>query len=216
MVRYDAQREWHVTRSALSWRIVLSCCDVITIMLWQSFTVEVMLKVISVGTPAIRHIHVDWKISTNNIPFLCITLIILYWRHSRSLSGWQYTSRSRCWRGGMECWRWCVCQCYLLLLQHWQAVTQTIYRCLRSSLQQQHCFINVPDAWAWVKKHKSCWDTWWQHFSNVRRQGKHTCMSTYIALRFVFSVNVYTLIICTLYLYVQREIQTFVNRCLTI
>ena len=27
-------------------------------MLWQSFTVEVVLKVISVGTPAIRHIHV--------------------------------------------------------------------------------------------------------------------------------------------------------------
>jgi len=39
-----------VTGSALSWRIVLSRCDVIT--------VEVVLKVISVGTPAIRHIHV--------------------------------------------------------------------------------------------------------------------------------------------------------------
>jgi hypothetical protein len=59
MVRCDAQREWHVTGSALSWRIVLSRCDVITVMLWQSFTVEVMLKVISVGTPAIRHIHVN-------------------------------------------------------------------------------------------------------------------------------------------------------------
>jgi hypothetical protein len=34
MVRCDAQREWHVTGSALSWRIVLSRCDVITIMLW--------------------------------------------------------------------------------------------------------------------------------------------------------------------------------------
>jgi hypothetical protein len=51
MVRCDVQREWHVTRSALSWRIVLSRCDVIT--------VEVVLKVISVGTPAIRHIHVN-------------------------------------------------------------------------------------------------------------------------------------------------------------
>jgi len=59
MVRCDAQREWHVTGSALSWRIVLSLCDVITIMIWQSFTVEVVLKVISVGTPAIRHIHVN-------------------------------------------------------------------------------------------------------------------------------------------------------------
>jgi len=48
-----------MTRSALSWRIVLSSCDVITIMLWQSFTVEVVLKVISVGSPAIRHIHVN-------------------------------------------------------------------------------------------------------------------------------------------------------------
>jgi hypothetical protein len=57
MVRCDAQREWHVTGSALSWRIVLSRCDVITIMLWQSFTVKVMLKVISVGTPAIRHVN---------------------------------------------------------------------------------------------------------------------------------------------------------------
>jgi len=51
MVRCDAQREWHVTGSALSWRIVLSRCDVIT--------VEVVLKVIPVGTPAIRHIHVN-------------------------------------------------------------------------------------------------------------------------------------------------------------
>jgi len=51
-------RKLHVTGSALSWRIVLSRCDVITITLWQSFTVEVVLKVISVGTPAIRHIHV--------------------------------------------------------------------------------------------------------------------------------------------------------------
>ena len=59
MVRCDAQSEWHVTGSALSWRIVLSRCDVITIMLWQSFTVDVVLKVISVGTPAIRHIHVN-------------------------------------------------------------------------------------------------------------------------------------------------------------
>ena len=58
MVRCDAQREWHVTGSALSWSIVLSRCDVITVMLWQSFTVEVVLKVISVVTPAIRHIHV--------------------------------------------------------------------------------------------------------------------------------------------------------------
>jgi len=49
----------HVTGSALSWRVVLSRCDVITIMLWQSFTVEVVLKVISVGTTAIRHIHVS-------------------------------------------------------------------------------------------------------------------------------------------------------------
>jgi hypothetical protein len=57
MVWCDAQREWHVTGSALSWCIVLSCCDVITIMLWQNFTVEVVRKVISVGTPAIRHIH---------------------------------------------------------------------------------------------------------------------------------------------------------------
>ena len=50
-------REWHVTGSALSWRIVLSRRDVITITLWQSFTVEVVL-VISVGNPTIRHIHV--------------------------------------------------------------------------------------------------------------------------------------------------------------
>jgi hypothetical protein len=28
-------------------------------MVWQSFIVEVMLKVISVGSPAIRHIHVN-------------------------------------------------------------------------------------------------------------------------------------------------------------
>ena len=61
MVRCDAQREKHVTGSALSWRIVLSRCDVITIMLWESFTVEVVLKVISVGTTAIRHIHVKNK-----------------------------------------------------------------------------------------------------------------------------------------------------------
>ena len=51
MVRCDAQREWHVTGSALSWRIVLSRCDIITL--------EVVLKVISVGTPAIRHIYVN-------------------------------------------------------------------------------------------------------------------------------------------------------------
>jgi len=44
-----------VTGSALSWHIVLSRCDVITVMRWQRFTVEVVLKVISVGTPAIRH-----------------------------------------------------------------------------------------------------------------------------------------------------------------
>ena len=61
-------REWQVTGSALSWRIVLSRCDVISIMLWKSFTVEVVLKVISVGTPAIRHIHVN--IVTN---FYCST-----------------------------------------------------------------------------------------------------------------------------------------------
>jgi len=56
MVRCHTQHEWHVTGSSLSWRIVLSRCDVIT--------VEVVLKVISVGTPAIRHIHVN-KNSTN-------------------------------------------------------------------------------------------------------------------------------------------------------
>ena len=61
MLWCDAQREWHVTGSALSWRIVLSCCDVIT--------VEVVLKVISVGTPAIRHIHVKSKIQS----CLCFT-----------------------------------------------------------------------------------------------------------------------------------------------
>ena len=94
--------------------------------------------------------YIECKISTNNIPLLCVILIIRYRRHSGSLSGWKYTSRRWCWRGGMEC-RVCVCRCYLLLLQHWQAVTQTIYCCLRSSLQQQHCFINVPDARTWVK-----------------------------------------------------------------
>jgi hypothetical protein len=117
----------------------------------------------------------------------------------------------------MECWG-CVCRCYLLLLQHWQAVTQTIYRCLRSSLQQQHCFINVPDAWTWVKKTQIMLRHMMAALLNCQVTGKYTCMSTYRALRFVFSVNdvVYTLIICTLYLYVQRKIQTFVNRCLKI
>ena len=70
MVRRDAQREKHVTGSALSWRIVLSRCDVITIMLWQSFTVEVVLKVILVDTPAIRHIHVNMSWSNRNLLFI--------------------------------------------------------------------------------------------------------------------------------------------------
>jgi len=149
--------------------------------------------------------YIEWKISTNNIPFLCIIVIILYRRHSRSLSGWKYTSRRWCWRGGMERWG-CVCRRYLLLLQHWQAVTQTIYCCLRSSLQQQHCFINVPDAWTWIKTQIMP-----RHITAalLKRQvtGKYTYMSTCIALRLLFSVNdaIYTVIICTLHLYVAHD-----------
>ena len=51
---------WRATRMTRDRkRIIVAHCDVITIMLWQRFTVEVVLKVISVGTPAIRHIHVS-------------------------------------------------------------------------------------------------------------------------------------------------------------
>ena len=64
-----------MTGSALSWRIVLSRCDVITIMLWQSFTVEVVLKVISVGTPAIRHIHVKMVPILNGYGAVCVVLL---------------------------------------------------------------------------------------------------------------------------------------------
>jgi hypothetical protein len=77
MVRCDTQREWHVTGSALSWRIVLSHCDITTIMLWQSFTVEVVLKVISVGTTARRHIHVN---ITSSMSFWSSQHVVgLYW-----------------------------------------------------------------------------------------------------------------------------------------
>ena len=61
-----------MTGSALSWRIVLSRCDVIT--------VEVVLKVISVGTPTIRHIHVKsgtWSILYYQLHVSASTLAII-------------------------------------------------------------------------------------------------------------------------------------------
>ena len=60
---------WHATRMTRDRkRIVLSRCDVITIMLCQSFNVEIVLKVISVGTPAIRHIHVTISMPKHSSP----------------------------------------------------------------------------------------------------------------------------------------------------
>ena len=82
-----------MTGSALSWRIVLSRCEVITIMLWQSFTVEVVLKVISVGTPVIRHIH--FKNAKKNI-FQNVAALLGHASNTiTSISPWRLISNPR-------------------------------------------------------------------------------------------------------------------------